>query len=103
MNSANLIRTLILCPCLFGACVATDGIVEAQPAKTTQQNGAPVPRPGTPTIEQFMKIRAPGSPTLATDGTLYVRDWPDGINQLYKRPSPSPTAPMIRMTNFPDG
>lgn len=57
-----------------------------------------------PDIERFMKIRAPNSPTLAQDGTLYVRDWPDGVNQLYKRgPGQPPNAPMTRLTDFPDG
>lgn len=42
---------------------------------------------GRPSIAKFMKIRAPGMPTLAEDGSLYVRDWPDGINQLYRIPA----------------
>ena len=61
-------------------------------------------RPVPPSIEKFMKIRAPNSPTLAPDGTLFVRDWPDGVNQLYKRaPGTPPTAPMTRLTDFADG
>jgi dipeptidyl aminopeptidase/acylaminoacyl peptidase len=57
-----------------------------------------------PDIEKFMKIRAPNSPTIAGDGTLYVRDWPDGVNQLYKRAPGTPLgSPMTRLTNFPDG
>lgn len=57
-----------------------------------------------PSIERFMKIRAPGSPTRAPDGTLYVRDWPDGIWQLYRRRAGQPIdAPMERLTEFPDG
>jgi dipeptidyl aminopeptidase/acylaminoacyl peptidase len=62
---------------------------------------------GQLSIEKFMKIRAPGSPTLAPDGTLYVRDWPDGINQLYKRapgaPGANTDAPMKNLTDFKDG
>ncbi|TVQ31051.1 MAG: S9 family peptidase [Phycisphaeraceae bacterium] len=58
----------------------------------------------TPTIEQFMKIRAPNSPALAPDGSLYVRDWPDGVNQLYRRaPGAAIDAPMERLTDFEDG
>jgi dipeptidyl aminopeptidase/acylaminoacyl peptidase len=58
----------------------------------------------TPRIEQFMKIRAPNSPRLAQDGTLYVRDWPDGVNQIYKRDAGKPlNAPMKQLTNLPDG
>lgn len=57
-----------------------------------------------PDIERFMKIRAPNSPTLAADGTLFVRDWPDGLNQLYqRREGRNAGAPMERLTDFPDG
>lgn len=42
---------------------------------------------GRPTIEQFFKIRTPGSPTPMPDGSLLVRDFPDGINQLYRIPA----------------
>jgi dipeptidyl aminopeptidase/acylaminoacyl peptidase len=57
-----------------------------------------------PTIDAFMKIRAPNSPTLAPDGTLYVRDWPDGVNQLFKRaPGAGLDAPMKQLTDFTDG
>lgn len=57
-----------------------------------------------PDIERFMKIRAPNSPTLAADGTLFVRDWPDGVNQLYqRREGRNAGAPMERLTDFPDG
>lgn len=58
----------------------------------------------SPSIDQFMKIRTPDSATLAPDGTLFVRDWPDGIYQLYKRDAHHPVAaPMTRLTDFPDG
>ncbi|TVQ59939.1 MAG: S9 family peptidase [Phycisphaerales bacterium] len=57
-----------------------------------------------PSIAQFLRVRAPGSPTLAPDGTLYVRDWPDGVNQLHRRPAGAALdAPMQRLTNFEDG
>jgi dipeptidyl aminopeptidase/acylaminoacyl peptidase len=66
-------------------------------------------RPGTlvhaaPSMERFMKIRAPSSPTLAPDRALYVIDWPDGINQLYRRPAHVPIdGPMEKLTRFEDG
>ena len=43
-----------------------------------------------PDIEKFMKIRAPNSPVLAGDGTLYVRDWPDDMG-------------CIELTRYPQG
>ncbi len=56
-------------------------------------------------LERFLKIRAPGSPSIAPDGTLYVRDWPDGIWQLYRvqGPSAGPGAKMTKLTDFKDG
>jgi dipeptidyl aminopeptidase/acylaminoacyl peptidase len=61
-----------------------------------------------PSIERFMKIRAPNSPMLAPDGTLYVRDWPDGVNQLYRAAPGTPAEKAIgehmeRLTDFEDG
>jgi len=61
-----------------------------------------------PTIEQFLKIRAPQGATLGTDGALYVRDFPDGIVQLYKITpvdgdySPA-KAKTTKITQYPDG
>src|SRR6185503_19377919 len=36
------------------------------------------------TTSQFLKIRTPGAPTIMPDGSLLVRDWPDGVYQLYR-------------------
>ncbi len=44
--------------------------------------GQPAGEP--PSLERFLKIRTPASATVAPDGTLYIRDWPDGVWQLYK-------------------
>lgn len=76
--------------------------------------GAP-PTPSAPsTLEQFLKIRTPAGATLAPDGTLYVRDWPDGVWQLYKV-TPGPTkagmapdyrlgfATFTKLTTYKDG
>jgi dipeptidyl aminopeptidase/acylaminoacyl peptidase len=59
----------------------------------------------TPLVDRFMKIRTPGAPTIAPDGTLYVRDWPDGIFQLYRveGKQATPTAKTTRLTDFHDG
>ena len=57
-----------------------------------------------PSIERFMRIRVAGMPHLAPDGTLYVRDWPEGINQLFRRAAEQPIdAQMERLTSFEDG
>jgi hypothetical protein len=56
-------------------------------------------------MERFLKIRAPGSPSFAPDGTMYVRDWPDGIWQLYRvlGDSAGPKASTVKLTDFKDG
>jgi dipeptidyl aminopeptidase/acylaminoacyl peptidase len=56
-------------------------------------------------IERFMKIRAAAAPTIAPDGTLYVRDWPDGVWQLYRVEGKEarPDAKMTALTSFRDG
>lgn len=41
-------------------------------------------RQEAPGLERFLKIRTPSSATVAPDGTLYIRDWPDGVWQLYR-------------------
>lgn len=80
--------------------------------------GGPAPAPSgagvrahddRPTLKQFLNIRAPGSPTLLPDGTLYVTDRPDGIVQLYRveadkaRPEARTDSKMTRLSNFQDG
>jgi len=66
----------------------------------------------TATIQQFLRIRTPGAPTILPDGSLLVRDWPDGVNQLYRvTPNAAGAAASyepanttrIRLTDYPDG
>lgn len=90
--------------------------VVAQNAAPTAAQGSTAPAAAPqPTIDQFLKIRAPSGATLGADGTLYVRDFPDGVNQLYKivpirggknEPGPnySPAvATATKLTSYPDG
>ena len=66
-----------------------------------------------PDVQRFLKIRTPASPSLLPDGTLLVRDWPDGIWQLYRvtpgtgadgAPSYDPAvSTRVQLTDFPDG
>ncbi len=67
---------------------------------------------GASEIERFLKIRTPVAPTLLPDGTLLVRDWPEGVWQLYRvspgtldgEPSFRPDlATRTQLTDFPDG
>src|SRR4029450_9372943 len=58
---------------------------------------------------QFLKIRTPAAPDLLPDGSLLVRDWPDGVWQLYRvrpgapGPSAAAEAKTEKLTDFPDG
>lgn len=62
-----------------------------------------------PGVEKFFRIRTPGAATIAPDGSLYVRDWPEGVFQLFRVPAgaTAPVAatgtPMQQLTNFKDG
>ena len=84
--------------------VLTAGLIMLISPLSAQAQAKQQPAATRPTLEQFFKIRAPGSPTLRDDGTLYVIDWPDGINQLYKRaPGAAADAPMTKLTHYDDG
>jgi dipeptidyl aminopeptidase/acylaminoacyl peptidase len=67
---------------------------------------------GAPTIQQFLRIRTPGAPVIMPDGSLLLRDWPDGVRQLYRVvPKAGSATPSYRpdettrekLTDFPDG
>lgn len=86
----------------------------ASPAHGDDPKGHVVVTPGLvdkgPGIDKFYKIRTPGAALIANDGSLYVRDWPDGIFQLYRidgalggSPTASPSSKATRLTNFKDG
>lgn len=68
------------------------------------QQPAPAKAKG-PSIDKFLKIRTPAQPTIAPDGALYVRDWPDGVWQLYRVEGNEarPDAKMTALTSFRDG
>ncbi len=75
------------------------------PAPPAAQPARPAPA-AVPSIERFMKIRTPGRPTILPDGTLYVVDWPDGVNQLYRSRDGKANATdggLERLSNFKDG
>lgn len=55
-------------------------------------------------IAEFLKVRTPGGVQMTSDGTVFMRDWPDGIFQLYRRePGAAPTDQGKKITSFPDG
>jgi len=97
--------------CIALGLVLAAGLALA-PAATGQQQkpAAPGLVEKGPGIEKFMRIRAPGAPTLAPDGSMYLRDWPDGVWQLFRvapaangQTTIKPGDDMARLTNFKDG
>ncbi|MGD9690521.1 MAG: prolyl oligopeptidase family serine peptidase [Phycisphaerales bacterium] len=73
---------------------------------------SPAARADRPTLEQFLRIRAPGTPVMLPDGSVLMRDWPEGVWQLFHvapksvagAPSFKPAdATTTRLTSFPDG
>ena len=57
-----------------------------------------------PGIARYLRIRTPSAPDLAADGSVYLRDWPDGVYQLYRRaPGEGPEAQGARLTDFVNG
>lgn len=60
-----------------------------------------VVRADAPSVKQFVQMKWPVSGKLAPDGTFYYIHNPDGLNQLYSRPSVGKDA--VKLTDFPDG
>src|SRR5262245_40351904 len=66
---------------------------------------------GKPSIQQFLKIRTPAGPSLLPDGSMLIRDWPEGVWQLYRavpkdaaNPSYAPDQVTVtKLTSYPDG
>ncbi|MBL8757687.1 MAG: S9 family peptidase [Phycisphaerae bacterium] len=69
---------------------------------------------GRPSLEQFFRIRAPGTPVMLPDGSLLMRDWPNGVWQMYRvlpashakgqAPNYKPgEATVVRLTDLTDG
>lgn len=67
----------------------------------------------SPTIQQFLEIRTPRGAEMLADGSLLIRDWPDGVYQIYRvipKTSADGTrsyrpgeATFVKLTDFPDG
>ena len=54
----------------------------------------------TPTIEPYIRIRAPIGASLAPDGDLYFIDSPDGVRQLFRKSTGGET---LALTDLEDG
>jgi dipeptidyl aminopeptidase/acylaminoacyl peptidase len=95
---------------IASAALALLGTGAAASAQTGPSASA---RGGVPSIEPFLRIRTPSGPQFLADGSLVVRDWPDGVWQAYRvvagrdasgNESFAPgVAAFTRLTDFPDG
>ena len=53
-----------------------------------------------PTIEPYIKVRAPVGAALSPDNDLYTIDWPTGVRQLFRT---TPEGDTKALTNLDDG
>ncbi|MBK7877878.1 MAG: S9 family peptidase [Planctomycetes bacterium] len=51
-------------------------------------------------VRALLEVRAPSNPVRGARGELYVRDWPDGVNQVWRL---EPDGARTRLTSFTDG
>jgi dipeptidyl aminopeptidase/acylaminoacyl peptidase len=83
-------------------------------AKSEGPQAAPGLTEAGPGVERFYRIRTPGAPTIMPDGSLLVRDLPEGVSQVYRIPAgadgkavavakPKELVGSVKMTNFKDG
>lgn len=86
------------------------GVAVAQPSgkPPAAEASARAVKDAKPSLEQFLKIRTPGAPALLPDGTMLVRDWPQGVFQLFhvtpKDGSFEPgKATFAQLTSYTDG
>lgn len=116
MNPRFHIAALLVAGLAPTACTQTETTTAtapaAQPAPVTTTAAARTDSFAErgPGIEKFYRIRTPGTAKLANDGSLYVRDWPDGVWQLYRVTPAADGAvaagagrPAQKLTNFKDG
>ncbi len=90
-------------------------LAQSTTAQPVASAGSPAAAPAAPSLEQFFRIRAPGVPALLPDGSLLLRDWPDGVWQVYHlTPAKDTAAPgglnyqpgkatATKVTSYPDG
>lgn len=51
-------------------------------------------------VRTLLEVHAPSNPVLGAHGELFVRDWEDGVNQVWRI---DPDGRRTRLTDFPDG
>ncbi len=95
---------LVFAALVLGASFGLSGLAWGQGASAPEARGTA----SKPTLEQFLKIRTPGAPALLPDGSMLVRDWPEGIFQLYHvAPKDGSFAPgkatFKKLTSYTDG
>ncbi len=100
------IASLSVLSIMLGAgCAGTTSSHGGSAAPVATTAGASALAETGPGIERFVRIRTPGSPSMAPDGTMYVRDLPEGVFQLYRVKGDSVKADFKgeKLTNYKDG
>ncbi|HMN97459.1 MAG TPA: S9 family peptidase [Phycisphaerales bacterium] len=102
-TALRIVAAACVVACLPSLCIA--GSAAAQATSGAPSRDASARDAAPPSIERYLRIRAPGAATFGADGTLYVRDWPDGIFQLYRVEGEraAPGTATTKLTAFPDG
>jgi hypothetical protein len=86
------------CADTSAAFVHSSGGVPSDPAPAAH------PQHAAPPASRFMEIRAATSPVIAKNGALFVRDWPDGTNQVHRYDGVAgPDRKGTKLTSFSDG
>jgi dipeptidyl aminopeptidase/acylaminoacyl peptidase len=87
---------------------------KASPRAASGPQAAPGLVETGPGVERFYRIRTPGAPAILPDGSLLVRDLPEGVPQVYRIPAgpngqavavakPKELVGAQKLTNFADG
>lgn len=80
-------------------CLAASLLAFASCSAPSTPPGRTNPSLAMPDVRAWLAVRAPSNAQIAKNGDLYVRDWPDGVNQVYRVNGASAE----RLTDFPDG
>jgi dipeptidyl aminopeptidase/acylaminoacyl peptidase len=113
--SCSVLALLSLAGCATNSSpTAKDRAAATDSTSASGPQAAPGLRETGPGVERFYRIRTPGAPAIMPDGSLLVRDLPEGVPQVYRIPpgadgkavavaKPKELVGAQKLTNFADG